>query len=60
MPEWVRLPLLIVGIMFGGTAIIIGVSELVAFSIRLARRNRLMKDAERKQKERSGEANAPR
>lgn len=40
MPEWVKLPLLIVGIMFGGTAIVIGASELVAFSIRRARRKR--------------------
>lgn len=60
MPEWVRLPLLIVGIMFGGTAIVIGASELVAFSMRRAKRNRLLKSAEKKQKERSGEANSPR
>lgn len=40
MPEWVRLPLLIIGIMFGGAGIVMGVGELVAFSIRLAKRKR--------------------
>lgn len=57
MPEWVKLPLLIVGIMFGGTAIIIVVGELTAWAMRLAKKNRTLKSTGRKQKERSGEAN---
>ena len=60
MPGWAELPILIVGTMFGGTAVIMGLGELVAFSIRRAKRNRLLKDAGKKQKERSGEADAPR
>lgn len=44
MPGWVELPILIVGIMFCGTAVIMGVGELVAFSMRRAKRNRLLKD----------------